>query len=126
MAAKARLTARADLDLRIVRRAIEALPRVEASWAEVDRAPRQSVDEVLADRVGYRDEWRDVMARFDQIRRAARADRLTDHQVASHQHLLALAGAGLPIMQRLGLELPSASVLREIKALCPTVASASG
>ncbi len=126
MAGTTRLSARADVDLRIVRRAIEALPRVEASWAEVDRAPRQSVDEILADRVGYRDEWRDAMVRFDEIRRAARAGRLTDHQLARYQRLLALAGPGLPSMQRLGLELPSESVLREIESRRRPVASTSG
>ncbi len=125
MAATARLSARADLDLRIVRRAIEALPRVEAAWADVDRDPRQSPDEILADRVAYRDEWRDAMARFDDLRRAAKTGRLTDQQSACYQELLRLAGAGLAIMQRLDLATPAGPVLREIEVLSPPLAATS-
>lgn len=125
MAATARLSARADLDLRIVRRALEALPRVEAAWADIDRTPRQSPDDILADRVAYRDEWRDVMTRFDELQRAARAGRLTDQQSACYRELLWLAAAGLAIMHRLDLTPPAGPVRREIEAFSPPLASTS-
>lgn len=126
MAATTDLSARVDLDLRIVRRALDALRRVEGAWAEVDRAPRQSADEIAADRLGYRDEWCDVMVRFDQLRQIARIGRLSDRQAESYRELLRLAGADLPTVQRLGLDLPSEAVIREIEAIRHIVTRASG
>jgi hypothetical protein len=73
-----------DFHLRSVRANVEALPRVEQRWNNVNVPAFVTPDDLLADRISFRDEWRASMDRLkSRLHRPFRAGRLSDAQARS-------------------------------------------
>lgn len=112
MAATRTVDDRIDHWLRIIPREVRALPGVERHWGEARVLGVQSEDEILADRVGFRMEWVDLMDRLEHgLHRPYVARRMSPEQVARYHALLSLLREMAPIIERLGLSRPPRSVL---------------
>jgi hypothetical protein len=114
MAPKTTLSEDVDFHLRSVRVNVEALPHVEQRWNDANVPAFVTPDDLLADRISFRDEWRDLMDRLEsRLHRPFRAGRMSDAQADAYRALLSLVDAMLPLMGRMQLKPPSPAVLAD-------------
>ncbi|MBA2449611.1 MAG: hypothetical protein H0V51_16445 [Chloroflexi bacterium] len=114
MATKATLSEDIDFYLRSIRVNVEALPRVEQRWSDPEVPAFVTPDDLLADRVSFRDEWRDLMDRLEsRLHRPFLAGHMSDAQADAYRALLSLIDAMLPLMGRMRLKPPPPAVLAD-------------
>lgn len=84
------------------------LPRVEHAWSEADRSPNMLPEENAQIRAAFREEWRDLMQRYDWLAQHYDADQMTPAQRSRFEELAQLIEELRPVMERLDLPHPEA------------------
>lgn len=97
--------------LRTVRANFQGLPWVEERWARARQEGREDSDELLVDSISFRDEWRDLMAILAELHRGYQRGSLPVEHERQYEALLAIIRERLPMVERLGLELPPPTIL---------------
>lgn len=116
MAAKSALIDKITRSLDVVRRNVEALPRVEARRSDPQHLAAFTPDELLADRISFRAEWRDLMDWLDWLHQVHTKGQMSADQTEQYRALLPRINEVLPVMERLQLALPSPRVLAAVEA----------
>ena len=120
MAATTGIGADIDFYLWLVRRRAETLPRVERHRADSRLQATFTDDELLAEEIGIRDEWRDLMHRLEhELHAPFQAGRMSAVQTDQYRALLALVRELLPVTERLRLAPPSDAVLADTASAAP-------
>ena len=96
MVATAEMMRRIETDIRSIRAETDFLPELEAGWA----------DETDTDRFVWYDEWRDLMARLQDLDGACASGVMTEEQQGRYHELLLRLKAAVPILVRLDLPPP--------------------
>jgi hypothetical protein len=110
---KATLTeSRWDVDLRVVREDLLALPLAETHWAD-SSIPVQDRER---DRSAFYHEWDDTVDRFEALAAAFDAQRLPEAPAALFRELVALVRNVVPTLRRLRLREPDTELLQRLVA----------
>jgi hypothetical protein len=100
MATTADLTQRINVGLREIGAEADFLPELAAGWAEESAAERD---------VWYL-EWRELMGRLEELERSYRAGAMAAEQRGRYRELLEKLRAASPLLEQLGLPLPTVSL----------------
>jgi hypothetical protein len=101
-----------DTRLRIISTMLRELPEAERRWAD----PAIPADERERERLAFHYEWDDKVTRFEEVAAAYEAGILSLEQGAQFRELVALLGKMLPMLQRLCVRVPGASLLHRLSS----------
>jgi hypothetical protein len=111
-----------DTRLRVIGKALRALPEAERRWAD----PAIPADERERERLAFHYEWDDKVTRFEELAAAYEAGVLSPEQSGQFRELVALLGTMLPTLQHLCVRVPTANLLRRLSSAAHTSPSSAG